>query len=268
MRILSFATINTFTLFIVLYFNYQLGVGNGSLPSVGEVSEEYNTLFTPAGYAFSIWGLIYIMLLFFIGNQWYAVFTPNPGRSVINGSVWFFLSNAMNTLWIVSWTMEYIFLSGIIMLLLLFCLWKLVRNLGLELYDAEFKEIFFVWWPIAIYFGWIVVATATNFAVIFKYVFEINEWIQESTWVTALIFITVIVFLWLTYWRNLRESCLVGTWGLAAIAVKQWGHDDLVAFSAMAGALILFLAAGIHALQNFRTLPFVRLFQEDSPSQN
>ncbi|WP_143962594.1 hypothetical protein [Litoribacter populi] len=264
MRILSFATINTFTLFIVLYFNYQLGVGNGSLPSVGEVSEEYETLFTPAGYAFSIWGLIYIMLLFFIGNQWYAVITNKPGRSVINGSVWFFLSNVMNTLWIVSWTMEYVLISGLVMLLLLFCLWKLVKNLNLELYNTEFSEMFFVWWPIAIYFGWIIVATVTNLAVVIKYVLDINEAISEPYWVSGLIFLTVLIFTLLTYSRNLRESCLVGVWGLSAIAVKQWGHEDLVAFSALAGAIILFLAAGIHALQNFQTLPFVQKFKNTS----
>jgi hypothetical protein len=261
MRILALATINTFTLFIVLYINYRFGVGEGALPSVGEVSEEYNTLFTPAGYAFSIWGLIYTLLLVFLLNQWYVVLTGRKGQSIIDGGIWFFLSNGMNSLWIVVWTMEYMVLSVLVMFLLLFCLAQLVRKLNLEIYDAPFKDILTIWWPIVVYFGWITLAFMVNLAVVLKYSLGLNEFIPERTWVIGLIMISIGVFVLLTYYRNLRECALVGAWGLAAIAVAQWERVAPVAYVAAAGAGILALVAFIHALVNFKTSPIYRIFK-------
>jgi hypothetical protein len=40
--------------------------------NVGEISDSYPTLFTPAGYVFSIWGVIYTLLLIFIVYQFSA----------------------------------------------------------------------------------------------------------------------------------------------------------------------------------------------------
>ena len=48
---------------------YIIGIsGLFGLPTNGELSAKYQTLVTPAGYAFSIWGLIYVLLLVLVGN--------------------------------------------------------------------------------------------------------------------------------------------------------------------------------------------------------
>jgi len=260
MRKLAYTAINTFTFLIVLYANYRFGMGEGELPSVGEVSARYPTLFTPAGYAFSIWGVIYMFLLVYLVNQWYAVLTDASGQSINNAGIWFFMSNAMNSLWIVVWTMEYLFLSLVVMGLLLFCLAQLIRKLKLEIYDAPFSEIITVWWPIVIYFGWIVLAFMVNLAVVMKYLLNLNALVEESTWTIVFILLAMAAFVVLTFLRNLREACLVGAWGLAAIAVRQWEVVPRVAYVAGFAAGILVVVAMVHALMNFESSPLKKLF--------
>ncbi len=63
---------NTISLIFALTFNALGGSGAFNGKNVGEVSAQYDTLFAPAGYAFAIWGLIYILLILFVGYQWFV----------------------------------------------------------------------------------------------------------------------------------------------------------------------------------------------------
>ena len=49
----------------VVFINYFSNTGLLNNTTIGEISKDLNSLFTPAGYAFSIWGLIYLLLLGF-----------------------------------------------------------------------------------------------------------------------------------------------------------------------------------------------------------
>jgi benzodiazapine receptor len=66
--------------------------------TVGEISDAYPNLFTPAGYVFSIWGLIYTLLLLF------AVFQALPkqrGKPFLHEIGYYFvLSCVANVMWL------------------------------------------------------------------------------------------------------------------------------------------------------------------------
>lgn len=47
--------------------------------TTGEISEQYANLFTPAGYTFAIWGLIYLLLGIFVVYGWGLVGDKAPG---------------------------------------------------------------------------------------------------------------------------------------------------------------------------------------------
>lgn len=74
----------------------------------------------------------------------------------------------MNGLWVYAWINEQLVLSMIIMIFLLTSLIRLTFNLRLETWNAPWRIIAFVWWPICIYTGWIVLATVVNAAVVIK----------------------------------------------------------------------------------------------------
>jgi len=256
---ISLAALNTFSFLAVLYLNYYIASGESGLPTMGELSDKYYTLFTPAGYAFSIWGLIYLLLAFYLGYQWYLIFRKDSGKAINAGGFWFFFSNLANGTWVVVWSLEFVLLSFLVMLILLFCLVQLVRRYKLQVYDPPLKIIFFIWWPICIYFGWIILATVTNFSIILKYVLNFDLHVPEVLYTIILIVISAGIYLYLTFTRNLREAAMVGVWGLVAVTVKHWEQVDPVAWAALIAAGILFIAAGYHAYKNRDTSPFAKL---------
>jgi hypothetical protein len=159
---------NTLTLLGTLLINYLGGTGNLNGPSIGEVSDRYPTLITPAGYAFSIWGLIYFLLLAFVAYQWHAYFHDRNQESLNKAGIWFSLANIANGLWVIAWTNEALGFSVMLIFLLLFFLVLLVLRLRLEIWDAPLRMIAFVWWPVCIYIGWIILAVVINVAVYLK----------------------------------------------------------------------------------------------------
>jgi len=56
--------------------------------------------------------------------------------------------------------------------------------------------------------------------------------------------------------RNMREFAMVGVWALVAIAVRHWGEIPALQWTALAWAIVVFIAVSIHAYQNRDTNPF------------
>jgi hypothetical protein len=112
--------------------------------------------------------------------------------------------------------------SVIVILILLAILCLLIVRLRLELDDEPVLTIFFVWWPIVIYAGWIMVATIACIASWFVYTGWRGGAIGEDTWTILMIAIACSLYLFLLSKRNLREAAIVGVWAFIAIAVRQW----------------------------------------------
>ena len=71
-RILQIA--NGFFLIITVIINYLSNTGVFNNNTMASVSVRYQNLFTPAAYAFSIWGLIYLGVFGFIIYQARSLF--------------------------------------------------------------------------------------------------------------------------------------------------------------------------------------------------
>ncbi len=81
--------------------------------STGEVSDTYPTLFTPAGYTFSVWGVIYLLLAGFVIYQALPRSASNP--RLVAARPLFVLSSVLNALWLVSWHALAITVSELLM---------------------------------------------------------------------------------------------------------------------------------------------------------
>jgi len=127
------------------------------------ISDWYLNYFRPAGYAFSIWGLILLGLLGFV---FYTGLDSNkdPSRSAVLLKIgwWFVLSSLVSSCWVVTWLYDYIGFSVVIMGTLLFCLVKIIINTRMELDAHPLKDYLFIYWPFALYSGWITVASIDN----------------------------------------------------------------------------------------------------------
>ncbi len=254
----TYAIFNLLVIIALIIWNYlanTLGIkGN----TVGSLSEEYNNLFTPAGYAFAIWGLIFLGLLAHGIFQVYRAFSERQsGDFILMMGPWLILANLANGVWLWVWLNEYTLLSVIIMFVILTALIVIILKLNMERYDAPRAIIFWVWWPISLYSGWIAVAAIANVA---AYLAKI-DWqgpLSEVTWTIIMIIVATGLNLLMIYRRNMREFAAVGIWALVAISLRHWGNIPIIQWTALAGAIVLLVAASWQAYLNLATNPLIQ----------
>jgi hypothetical protein len=256
---LGWLWINSLSLAGVFFANYIINSSSSEGSTIGEISELFSTYVTPADYAFSIWGLIYLGLILFLGFQWYQYLKKKPDQLEEIGA-WFLIANLANAGWVFCWTNLLIGASVLLIFLLLLSLINLVRRLNLEVWDAPVRIIVAVWWPIVFYLGWIILASVVNVAAYLVSVGWEGGPMSEETWAILLLITAMLIYLAMIFFRNLRESALVGAWGISAIAVKYWGVEPYLAWTAIAICVALLLGAGYHGYVNRETSP-VRKWQ-------
>ncbi|WP_338762208.1 hypothetical protein WAF17_17135 [Bernardetia sp. ABR2-2B] len=261
---------NTLTLIFTIFINYLSNTGFFGGKTIGEISQKYDTLFTPASYAFSIWGIIFLMLFAFVGFQWYILYKYKDTEDNYDNSeniliktihetgFWLIIANICNASWVAVWLNEHIALSVMVMFFLLLSLVQLTKNLRLEIWDAPVRIIAFVWWPIVIYLGWIMVAFIANISSFFVSLGWQGEPLFASTWTVLMIVAATGLYLGLIATRNLRETAMVGVWALIAICYRHWEAEPLIAYTALGFGLLIFLGASFHGYKNQETSPFLK----------
>lgn len=225
--------LNLLTFIGAVAINYLYNRGSNAPNTVGEISDKYENLATPAGYAFSIWGLIYLMLALFTIFQARSLFASKYNdKFVLDIGPWFILSNIVNAGWIVAFTNDMIGLSVLLMLVFFLSLLKIVINLNMERWHAPKSTIFFIWWPFSIYFGWLNVALIANLSVYFRSIGWDGAPLSQSLWVVLVLVIAGAIFTGMVWSRNMREYALAGSWGIVAIGINNWGANPVVAYAA------------------------------------
>ncbi len=256
MRKITLLLANSFTLVFALVMNGLAGSSVFNGKTVGAVSEKYNTLIAPAGYAFAIWGVIYILLIMFVGFQWYSNYKKKKDEEIQQTGIWFSIANLANGLWIIAWLNEALFISVLLILLLLISLIILTVQLRLEIPKAPKRIVAFVWWPIAVYLGWIIVASVSNIAVYLVNIGWNGGFLSENAWTILMILIATLIYIWLVISRNLRETATVGIWAFIAIAVRHWGNYEGISYTAILAAGIILLSIFYNAYKNRHSLTF------------
>ncbi|SEG47175.1 hypothetical protein SAMN05421847_2401 [Halpernia humi] len=251
---------NSVALVSTIFINYLSNTGAINGKTIGNVSNGLRSLFTPAAYAFSIWGFIYLLLFGFIIYQGRSLFNKNTEDDFVEKiGPWFIISCIANSGWVFLWLLGYTGLSCILIFLLLFSLLKIIINNRMEIWDAPAKTIAFLWWPFVFYAGWVTVASIANVS---AYLVKIN-WngfgISPEIWTIVMIIIATIINLIVVYKRNLREFATVGIWALIAIAVANFDQQKIISYTAILASLILFVVIMIQGFQNRKTNPFFKM---------
>lgn len=187
--------------------------------TTGEVSDRFPNLFTPAGFTFAIWGVIYVMLLVYV---LYALRYSNRGilrETYRKISVYFAISSFANALWIVCWHYELIFLSWILMLVILVCLTMINESfMGIRM---RHEERFSIRWPFSIYFGWILVATIANTTILFVRFTGQNIGFPQILWTILVLLLGVVLVALLSIRNKEPILSLVFLWTLFGILVNH-----------------------------------------------
>ena len=186
-----------------------------------ELSDAYPNLFVPAGLTFSIWGLIYLLLLAFLIKQMVDVFNNKDTEYLDKIGWWFALSSLANAGWILAWHHRQVFLSVIIMLFLLKCLVSIYHNLDIGRSAAGRPVKYLVHLPFSVYLGWITIATIAN---ITAWLVDIG-WgrfgLSEEFWTACMIILGAGLTLLVLYTRYDIFFSLVILWAFAGIYIKR-----------------------------------------------
>jgi hypothetical protein len=245
--------LNLIAVLVTLVVNWLANALPLNGQTTAAISDRFPVLFTPAGYVFSIWGLIYIGLLAFSIYQLLPSQAANPRLQRIGW--WFALSCFFNCAWIFLWQYNLFLLSLAAMLgLFLSLLIIYLRLHGGEPGASQVStgELWMVNVPFSVYLGWISVAMIANFAVVLNY----TGW--NATDLTAVI-LTVLILLVgvglgvaMTLVRQEIAYPLVLVWAYIGIWSKQSIVNLLVGMIALLGAGVLLLALGIYCLRRLR----------------
>lgn len=242
----SFQILNVLALTITIGFNYLSNTGFFNNETMASISGKYQNLFTPAGYAFSIWGLIYLGLLGFV--IYYGPFTKNTDtkeKTVLSIGWWFIISCLANCLWIVAWLYDYTLLSIPIMILLFISLLKVILDNKQSMEVNDFKSTVFLRLPFYIYSGWISVALIANVSAYLKKIEWTGFGLSDTSWTITMIGVATLIHLYMVWKRNMISFALVAVWALVAIAVANQIHNETVYISAIVIAIILTLNAAV-----------------------
>lgn len=259
------AVVNAVLVVAVVVWNYWTAAVGFRGKTVGGLSDAYDTLFTPAGYAFSIWGLIFLGQIAHAGYQIRLAFGERADeRDAFFREIgpWLLVTNVLNIVWTAVWLSEWTATSVAILSGMNVCLFVAMRRLRMQVWDAPFRIVALVWWPIGIYAGWVAVAVLANVSA-----FLAKEgWVpgDSAAWAIAMIVVATIYDLAMVRWRNLRAHALVAVWAFVAIAVKHADGSTESAGSAAVGSrpvlvtalvasALLVVGVSVHALRSRAT---------------
>jgi hypothetical protein len=216
--------------------------------NTGEISDRFKVYFVPAGYVFSIWGVIYIGLIAYAIYQALPSQRENPRLRKTGYLVT--ASGIANICWIFLWHYEQFLLTVPVMLVLLGLLIAIYLRLDRNSVSVSTAETWTVRVPFSIYLGWITVATVANVTALLYYLQWNGFGISAETWMSIVLAVVLVIAALVGLRQRDIAYLLVILWALAGISIKH------AAISAVAiptwitfGLLALCLGAVVYLLR-------------------
>jgi len=214
----------------MLVMNYLANALPLNNKNTGELSDSFPNLFVPAGLTFSIWGVIYLLLIFYCVIQF-----TGPNKDVTSDiSLLFAITCILNAVWIVFWHYGKLPLSLLVMLGLLTTLILInisIRQLPFGIIKAAF----------GIYLGWICIATIANVTALL-----VNSgWnafnVPQVTWTIIMIAVGALL-IGLTVYRLKNPFIgLAVIWAFMGIAIKRQDDYKSIFITAVIALIIVAL---------------------------
>lgn len=229
-------------LLVVILVNWLANSWPLNDQTTGEVSRENPVPLQPAGWAFLIWSLIYVLLFAFVIYSFLPAGRRNSRIRAV-GPV-FLIANIANINWIFFWHWEQFAASLVAIVVLLGCLgviYVMLRRRGAQAPYASPAQRVLVRVPFSVYFGWVSIATIA----------ALEIWMTNGGWnggpfgllgwTVIFLIAGVLVAAAVAFLAKDAVYPLVFVWGYSAIAYEQWDDSSLV--SIVAGMLAMVVAA-------------------------
>ncbi len=219
---ISLKITNLIFLLLTIFVNFLANYLPINGLSSGEVSDLYKNPFTPAGFTFSIWGVIYTLLLIFIIYQFIGKGKINQEFST---GPYFIIASIANGSWLYLWHNQAIPLSMIVILILPLSLFQIFKRLH-QYQNYSLSEYIGLKLPFSIYTAWVTVASIANFMALLVYLR--NDWPANFLTIAAIIGILValaITIKILDFYKNIAFA-LVVIWASIGIIGAQLSYQN------------------------------------------
>lgn len=213
--------------------------------NTGQISAFYPNYFVPAGFTFSIWGIIYLLLInYTISYTYFTVLSDKFPKvaaylSVVNK--WFWVTCFLNASWILAWHYLWIWTSVLIMLLFLSTLIYIFIK-GKEKESALNKtQSFLLYTPFLVYLGWISVATIANITALLVKIDWNGFGISPVTWSLLMMITATILAIYFIWVEKTASYSLVIMWALWGIRAARTDDAPFLSQAALLGLVLIFI---------------------------
>lgn len=225
--------------------------------TAAELSNLYPNLFVPAGITFSIWGVIYLLLIAFCLYQFFG------GDKLAERVGWLFpLSCVGNVGWLLAWHYRLVGLSVVVMVALLVTLILIYFRLGIALRADGAAERLFGHIPFGVYTGWICVALIANVTAFLVHVGWSGFGLPDAVWALVMILLAGglgsaivilrrdiplgVVFIWTFIGILIKRSAAAGGGAEAAAEAAGVIEAAIVGIVVVATAIVLDVVRRLH----------------------
>jgi len=237
----------------VAWFSQQEAFG----PTNGALSDRYPTLVVAAGYAFAIWGLIFLLDVVF--GLWQFSSRRHPGGVLPALRLPAALGFALTALWMPVFSQQWFWLALLIIWGSLACLALCAARLSRDP-APEPGQRWFAWLPLSLHAGWLTLAAILNTAQVIV-AYRLLPTDDMLGWSVALFTLAAVVLLGLNQrMRGNPAYAVAAVWALAAVYVKQSASDlagaQTAAWIAIALAVVV-VAQTVWLRLRTQTKPYV-----------
>lgn len=224
--------------------------------NTGQISAFYPNAFVPAGFTFSIWGVIYTLLLTYTIAYTFFTMQRNAPKSVIEFidkvHSFYLLTCVLNMAWVIAWHYLQIEVSVIIMYLFLVTLIQLFLKSRPALNLLTDTQQFLLNTPFMVYLGWIAVATIANSTALLVAYQWSGFGIDPVYW--SAIMIGIATFIGIVFIRKYKSIAfsVVLIWAFIGIHVSQGKTYPLLFSVTIVAILYLFLMITITLYYSFK----------------
>lgn len=197
--------------------------------TTGQISDRYFNLITPVGVTFSVWGVIYFLLILFSLYSLFGVekkVVETDFRFLKKLQILFIATCIFNSLWIFAWHYFLIEISVLIMILLLFSLIQI--NILIKNTKSSYKRSFIIKTAFAVYFSWITIATVLNITALFVSLNLKISFLSVSSIASLMLIISALISAFSAIYISSVSHLLVSMWAFYGIFLK---HSSVLYFN-------------------------------------
>ena len=209
--------------------------------SPAEFAADSDATLKVAGYAFAIWGVIYLWLVVYAVRQ----VLPGTGESLlIHRLGWPSVGALLGISW---WVVAAAFDWEIATIVLIFgslgvILIPLLANAGaIRALPRGDRDRWMTVWPLAMLAGWLTVASPVNLITVATGNGWLPEALSPTTWAVLAVVVVAVVALVVTQRLRTLAYGLPIAWGLLGAFVAEQARNPLLAYVALAAAVAVLL---------------------------